>query len=640
MSIENWAIFEKFKIDKKIYSVKYLHDDNNIINNKKHIDNQFNNIEYSENDENNSFILYNNNIFDPKTKKILYNNDQFESKISALSPNQEIIVMATQPKGSKIYSEILVRHVKDPKKIIEGKSILSEEISSIEWFNNSYFAAASGTSIYICKYVPEHLKHNDLETLHDYSTVNAYVTLSNEIVNGGINIGTPINCIKWHPRISFLAVGGNDGKLRVININLLQLNKLTDVDDSGKNVTSVQKYAKFKNVIEFEGDHTKAILSLDWIDQNSFKNSLIASGSKDGTVRIWNFLNKECLYKITIGNCDVKSVSWSPYGNHILSANNYNSIISGRDKTKTDAIIKSDIQIWQLDPKKKVVNIITSVKGYSTINMASWDTTGAYIALSYERTEKNEKNVIDKNEYLKILFNKSIPVNDFKLLKEPEFKNFCDKIDENTDEIIEEEYGEVQPVEEFTDDFGDVENVEDDNLISKYDDKGIIIGKYDKDDKIIEEYNEDGILIKTYEYDQNGQLFKEYDENGQLFKEYDENGNISLEYEYDQNGKLFKEYDGNGNLIKKYEYDGDGKIFKEYDGAGNFSIRYEYDQNGKLFNQYYASGNLFREYDEDGNIIQEYKDVPNHDLEGGGNDLYYKQKYLKYKTKYLQLKNN
>jgi WD40 repeat protein len=596
MSIENWAIFEKFRIDKKIYSVKYLHGDNNIINNKKYIDEQFNNIEYSENAENNSFILYNNNIFDPKTKSLKYKNDDINSKISALSPNQEIIVMATQAKGSKIYSKILVRDVKNHAKIIEGESILPEEILSVEWFNNSYFAVASGTSVYIYKYIPEHLKHNDLESLHDYSIVNAYVTLSNEIVNGGINIGTPINCIKWHPRISFLAVGGNDGKLRVININLLQLNKLTEVDDS---VTKVEKYAKFKNVIEFEGDHTKAILSLDWIDQNSFKNSLIASGSRDGTVRIWNFLDKKCLYKITIGNCDVKSVSWSPYGNHILSANNYNSIISGRDKTKTDAIIKSDIQIWQLDPKKKVATIITSVKGYSTINMASWDTTGAYIALSYERTEKNDNNVIDKNEYLKILFNKSIPANNFKLLKEPEFIHLCDIVDENIDEPIEEEYGEVQPEKFIEEDFGDVE---DDNLISKYDENGIIIGKYDNDDKIIEEYDENGVLIKTYEYDENGKLFKEYDGNGNLslISKYDENGIIIGKYDIDDN--IIEEYNENGLLIKTYEYD--------------------------------TNGNLIQEYDEEGNPI--HKDG----LVGGSIDLYYKQKYLKYKTKYLQLKNN
>jgi WD40 repeat protein len=345
MSIKNWVQLTTTDFSNKVCSLKYYIDDTTIGN--REISENIKNI------KNNPLLTYTtesgtSGILDIRTN-MLYDipiTIQNNSVTSQLNPNGTLMLTGDLEGCTEVFEIKNITKKLNPPRVIdlyEQTNIVTSpksdsKILAVEWFNNNYYASANMENIMIYKYIEKHEEN--------YGLVNEKVELV-----AITSIGTPTNCIKWHPNTSQLVAGGDDKIVRIIDINL-DLKKIT-------------------RIIKMNG-HTDSILSVDWVKKDNYDNGLIVSSSKDGTIRIWNPSKTDKIIlmdTISVGDCDIKSVSWSPYGNHILSANNY------RDNT-------CNLQIWDLISPESVCIINVCDDNSGIINMAIWNSNGHHIACS------------------------------------------------------------------------------------------------------------------------------------------------------------------------------------------------------------------------------------------------------------------
>ena len=369
MSITNWVQLTTTEFSDTVCSLKYYIDDTTIGNRK-----------ISENIKkikNNPLLTYTtesgtSGILDIRTN-MLYDipiTIKDNSVTSQLNPNGTLMLTGDLEGCTEVFEIKNITKKLNPPRVIdlyEENNIVTSpksdsKILAVEWFNNNYYASADMTNIMIYKYIEEH-------------EANYQLVKENVELVATIRIGTPTNCIKWHPDNSQLVAGGDDNIVRIIDINI-DLKKIT-------------------KIIKMNG-HTDSILSVDWVKKDNYDNGLIVSSSKDGTINIWDPSNTEnvLMYTISVGECDIKSVSWSPYGNHILSANNY------RDNTCI-------LQIWNLKSPDPVCTINVCDDNSGIINMAIWNSNGHHIACSVTGIY----SIFDKNytrDFVNIYYNPKI----------------------------------------------------------------------------------------------------------------------------------------------------------------------------------------------------------------------------------------
>lgn len=125
-------------------------------------------------------------------------------------------------------------------------------------------------------------------------------------------------CVKWSHDSNMLASGGMDSIICIWDRN-------------------------FKCTTRLKG-HTKWITSLSWEQKES--SSLLVSGSKDSTARVWNARSGECISVLSQHTDSITSVKWSTSG-VIFTAS--------RDRT---------IKMWtpQVLPFRFVIKIGSSVE--------------------------------------------------------------------------------------------------------------------------------------------------------------------------------------------------------------------------------------------------------------------------------------
>jgi WD40 repeat protein len=349
MSIEKWIQFTSTEFDDVVCSLKYFHTflEEDIKNRTSDYIIVYTTKSEEASGKSGLLCIINNMCYSiPENLKI-------NSLTSQLSPDGKAILTGNYKNSENSTNILVLGNILE--KFFPGQNInlyenvknfnsqkLNSDILAIEWYNNYYYAAADSQNIYIYKY-----------------NENGGITLTKNI-----NINKITNCIKWKPNNSNpdkpkLVAGGDDNIVRIIDIFLK--------DDSKEVPTS--------NIKLLEG-HMGSILSIDWINNIYFNDGLIASSSKDGTIRIWNPLKNKCLHVISIDKCHIKSVSWSPYGNHILSANNY------EDGT-------CDLKIWRLNITSagiKTSELVSTINvcddNNGIINMAQWNNNGEHIAFS------------------------------------------------------------------------------------------------------------------------------------------------------------------------------------------------------------------------------------------------------------------
>ncbi len=109
----------------------------------------------------------------------------------------------------------------------------------------------------------------------------------------------------------------------------------------------------------------------DWVDSVAFgdSNNLIASGSSDGSVRIWDIHTGECLKIFSGHSTPVLSVAFTPDNNKIISSS-----------------VAGTIRIWDISQERPLKIIfdrpyegmnITGVKGLSAAEIETLKALGA-----------------------------------------------------------------------------------------------------------------------------------------------------------------------------------------------------------------------------------------------------------------------
>jgi len=99
---------------------------------------------------------------------------------------------------------------------------------------------------------------------------------------------------------------------------------------------------------------------------------VVASGSADGTARIWSLRRGECLHVLRGHSGPVRGVAWCPDGSGILLS----------------ASADGSAKIWQLDASAEGCTLLKSVEGHTAaLTHVSFDTYGAVFATTSEDGE-------------------------------------------------------------------------------------------------------------------------------------------------------------------------------------------------------------------------------------------------------------
>ncbi len=107
--------------------------------------------------------------------------------------------------------------------------------------------------------------------------------------------------------------------------------------------------------------HNDSVTSVSWSDQMN----LVASGSKDGTVRVWNPFSYDTYTTHTIGRAQVNGVTWSPGGSYVAATNS--------DKTRP-------VDIWGDSGQSNVSPTTYSGPALSAMNAIAWSPQDSLLA--------------------------------------------------------------------------------------------------------------------------------------------------------------------------------------------------------------------------------------------------------------------
>jgi WD40 repeat protein/ankyrin repeat protein len=171
----------------------------------------------------------------------------------------------------------------------------------------------------------------------------------------------------WFPCICCNVLHENDGCISVFThahkVNVVVAHPSMPMFASGTDGCVVLVYDLNGSVEScFEG-HEKGVSSLSW----SHNGSLLASGSFDATIRIWDVESTTCLHVLRDHSDDIQSVQWSP-----VCQRNGTRILSGSvDKT---------IRVWDLIQDKAVCTILLDHE--SAVMSVCWSPDGLRFASS------------------------------------------------------------------------------------------------------------------------------------------------------------------------------------------------------------------------------------------------------------------
>lgn len=143
---------------------------------------------------------------------------------------------------------------------------------------------------------------------------------------------------------SFVAVGTFKAGIEIWNLDVLDVLEPTatlggEESDELREVAmpQISKRRKNKQVALKPGSHTDAVMCLDW---NSSHRNMLASGSADSTVKVWDITTQTCLYTMSHHTSKVQSVRWNPAETTVLASAAFDKTIIVLDGRAPDAFSK------------------------------------------------------------------------------------------------------------------------------------------------------------------------------------------------------------------------------------------------------------------------------------------------------------
>lgn len=155
---------------------------------------------------------------------------------------------------------------------------------------------------------------------------------------------TPVDATTGPVDGSFVAVGTFKPGIEIWNLDVLDVLEPSatlggEASDELRDVAMPQiaKRRKNKQVALKPGSHTDAVMALDW---NSSHRNMLASGSADSTVKVWDITTQACLYTMNHHSSKVQSVRWNPAETTVLASAAFDRTIVVLDGRQPDAFSK------------------------------------------------------------------------------------------------------------------------------------------------------------------------------------------------------------------------------------------------------------------------------------------------------------
>lgn len=147
---------------------------------------------------------------------------------------------------------------------------------------------------------------------------------------------------------SFVAVGTFKPGIEIWNLDVLDVLEPSavlggEVSEELRDVAmpEIAKQKRRKNkdkgVALKPGSHHDAVMSLDW---NSSHRNMLASGSADSTVKVWDITTQACLYTMGHHSSKVQCVRWNPAETTVLASAAFDRTIVVLDGRQPDAFSK------------------------------------------------------------------------------------------------------------------------------------------------------------------------------------------------------------------------------------------------------------------------------------------------------------
>lgn len=222
-----------------------------------------------------------------------------------------------------------------------------------------------------------------------WNTANYNVIKTLNVGEGGVPVRNPVNSLGFSPNGSQIAVAYN---------GILGGGMPTGEPTEAFNIT-VWNLTGYSNWTENEGGqgHTKSVTDIAF----SHNSTLIASCSKDDTVRVWNATTGARLVNLNL-NMDVMSVCWSPDSTQVAAGLSNGSIVVfelantanqywlgphvGRVNSISWNAVRDELASAASEPNAKVWNLGTKVErlnlsGHTnSVYSIDWRTDGDFIA--------------------------------------------------------------------------------------------------------------------------------------------------------------------------------------------------------------------------------------------------------------------
>ncbi|CAI5714741.1 unnamed protein product [Peronospora destructor] len=143
---------------------------------------------------------------------------------------------------------------------------------------------------------------------------------------------------------SFVAVGTFKPGIEIWDLNVMDVLEPSatlggEQDDKLRDVAMpkmLKRRKSCKTVLQ-PGSHQDSVMALDW---NSSHRNMLASGSADSTVKVWDITTQKCLYTIAHHSNKVQSVRWNPAERTVLASASFDRKIVVLDGRQPDAFSK------------------------------------------------------------------------------------------------------------------------------------------------------------------------------------------------------------------------------------------------------------------------------------------------------------